>query len=802
MIEILLTAIPSLCWMLFRCYQLLQTPAERLARHLNVDIPHTPSVCVDLIGQNAVVVHWDIEIQPDENIFYVILLNGKEAATLAQTSAKLCSLEPDSLYRIQVLSVNALSNFRSQSPAVYIHTLAKTKKTFPFSVEKEVCLPRQVSDLSTTNYSMGLTLEEVDKLDSERALAEYLYLFQNELTRLNKDVRGFTEHQHEEANRLKAELDSFKKELDEESDIRVKKDLNVKDLEKRKDSLTFDRLKLSKQLKNHQSSQSMHLNRLTELKARLSKLVEKHQHALNAADSEKARVLTKVESLHGDIHLIREENASAEEALKALANERRDLVNLVSSLKPLVEQFTLAVPDHSPNASQNSLSTVDVFTREGTLSKMGSDTLRKVFSIKPEWEGDVNKELEALAGLELSWTTGFRAAIGRFLAMQNSLDIARTNEDEGYQPQKMTEYQASIEFGGFSNALPKPTRRRNFEGSSSPSPPPEEFSHYNLIYEGDLGLIGVERDVSFDRSSDFLQSPELNFQPVNSLVHSLQLQQSLQQAFQQNLQNQQYPQNHTQPNTQRSMLQQEYSEYPVPESSLAEYQPYQQEYQDYQFQQDYQPNYQQDSRQEYPQYPGADYRYPAAEYRYPAADYQTQAVQDFQDFQQDYERSSLSRIFAATQPDLTPAQPDLTVRTGFPYDDQVYGLRSPELENSFVHPQPSVWNNQPYYQGISLPPSVHATLALPPLHLLQHSLSESVFNSLLLSNSTLQVASTSIWLERPLTSLLSYRTPGLWGNEASPNLPMSEFQPFTLSIPMRNSTSERRNDDISDIRLL
>ena len=45
-----------------------------------------------------------------------------------------------------------------------------------------------------------------------------------------------------------------------------------------------------------------------------------------------------------------------------------------------------------------------------------------------------------------SWKEAFRAEIKKFVSIHQALEVARMNLDQNYQPVKMTEYQASIEF--------------------------------------------------------------------------------------------------------------------------------------------------------------------------------------------------------------------------------------------------------------------------------------------------------------------------------------------------------------------
>lgn len=869
--------------MLFRCYQLLQTPAERLARHLNVEIPHKPSVCIDLISADAVVIHWDIETQPEENIFYVILLNGKEAATLSQTSAKLCSLRSDNLYRIQVLAVNAISNFRSQSPALYVRTSATNKsKTRPFSRTRELSLLRSFSGASTTNYSLDLSADDVSNLDDENVLSEYLSVFQNELRRLRKDVELFTENNRTEMARLRAEHETYKKELNEETECKVKKDTDVKGLEKRKDSLTFDKLKLAKQLKNHHSHQNMHTSRLAELKVKVGKLQEKKQHVGKNASSERARAQQKMSVTHSELAHIKKEIAELEESARALTSERREVAHIASTLRPLVEQLTLPVLESSPSNSTTSLA-LECFTRDGQITKSGSEAIRKVLLVRPDWEGDVLPEMELFLRAESTWKSAFRASIRRFLAVQNSMETARANSYEGYQPQKMSEYQASVEFGGFSNAISK-TKKKMYDGSASPSPPPDDdwYGHYSSVYD-DSGLafglangLFVDRSVQLEPTRSLAESNRslnmdsrsilesrnadsrgypmetsrsLNMdhirissddsrndllmnsammdsniynmslaQPVaqvpllQSLISNAQLNQlglQSQSSLHQSLPEMQYLQLSLQLNLEQNLQQQRINAYQQAQLNLQQQnlQLSQASFQTNQFQnnlllQGYQSNLLQSQiqsfnlqLQEYPEFKElTDYT------KYP----------EYTGYQPEYQENIVADQF---RPNLdTPLDQQDPVRTGFPYDDKAYDLSSPSAEKSFLYPQ-SMWQTPSYLRGFTLPQSVKVDLApsvqqlpVPSLSNLgaQNSMNEA-FNGYLFPSNTLQVSSTSIWLDRAMVNLQSHNRTVSGGSQlwnASPNPMVSGFLPFAPLLRDKTSGTGRRADELSDMRLL
>lgn len=515
MLEVLLTAVPALCWLLCRVVQLLQQPLETLFQKLNIDIPHSPQVTVDCLGRNDVVLHWDLESAPDENIYYVVLVNGREAATLAGRSIKVCGLELGKMYQLRVLAVNATSNFRAQSMAIFV-----TTKGLLEGVEWEM---RSTLVNKTEGGEVAkdlIAVEEVEKIEDFGILHNQLVAYQLELQRVIADMAAFNGSQQAEMLELAKSYDEYKEMLSEEHEIRGKKDLDVKTLEKKKDTLTFEKLKLSKQLRNQHSHKTIHESSLAELKSRVAKLEEKKHHVLNTASLEKSRVDAQVDRLHGEIAELKSQLISLESQSKQLNIEKKELAHVASNLRPLVEQFTVfnsqpAAPggDLSPNGSLTSLNSAsfEVFTRDSLLTKGGAELLRKLTVLRPEWEAEINKEFELLTSLELLWKSAYRAAIRKFVLLHNSVEQARAAANPGYQPQKLTEYQASVEFGGFSNALSKPRIPKVYtfvDENSSPavesprsgavSPPPEKATTplygrvYENLHDNNLGSLGID----------------------------------------------------------------------------------------------------------------------------------------------------------------------------------------------------------------------------------------------------------------------------------------------------------------------
>lgn len=734
MIELLLTALPSLCWVLARCFQLLRVPADRLARQLNVYIPHTPTICVESLAPTSIGFHWSIDIKLDENLFFVVLVNGKDVGTLSHTSVRLDQLLPNTLYSLQVLAVNAVSNYHSQSPVVYVETPetgSPLRLLVPAVAEQEpaakpACVPQ--------NFPYDLRPEDVGAITDASTLATYLGVFQGDLARLSADFDALSRRQQTEEASLRESMELHRKELSEGADARARKDSDIKELERRKDTLSFSKLKLFKQLKTHESHRNIHLSKLADLQLRVAKLLERRQHILNAAESERNKVFYNVEALNGDISGLRGKIHTLEDQIKTVSAQRRDLAAAASHLRLLFQQLTFALPSGASTDEVEAQPQNEAFTRDATITAAGSQLLRDIFDAKPEWEADISRELSILQGLELSWKSTFRASLSKFLSFYNSVEVARANRDVDYIPEELTEFQASIEFGGFANALSRPDRKSLFsERSNSPA-----------LSQDDVALAGNRSQVNFYENSPSLSA--LIPHSVNALMLALL-----------------FPKPEYQ-NSLLASLEPEAQEWPQKEP----------------FSQNYADEYSQGSHP--------------------------------QEIQQSYLPSYNGHL--GLEASLAQAIPYAQMQN-FPYNEMYLSppegsFLQPQVSNAsissnlWLHPSNYMEGRRPY-QGLSLSPRVTSE------NLPGNGINDGLFNSILLNPGVPQL-STSIWLDRPLGTLYSHnRTVSsgsqLWRNDARSERSfnegfVSDFVPFSDTIPVRSSPSEDRRNDDYDIRLL
>lgn len=519
MLEVLLTAIPSLCWMLYRCFQLYKTPTNKLGSSLNLDIPHTPLICFDFLSDNSVILHWDIETLPEENIFYVILINGKDAGTLAQQAVKLTNLDSDTLYRIHIVAINVISNFRSQSDAVYFRTLPKgnlQSKTYISRKSNVFYDPKKHAE----KYNLGLSVSDAEELGEQETLMSKLFALQVELVRLSKEFSQNSTSLQLEERQLRDEIQVYKRELNDSAEIRARKETDLKQLEQKKDLLTFQRLKLLKQLRNHNSQKNINLSKLAELKLKVTKLSEKSHHVQNVANSERDKTINSVKVMNRDINDIKGEINKIEDSIKQIKAEKKEISATIAQLKPLVEQFTKSKTSSDIRGGQDltkqKLSAI--FNLDGGLTDLGNELLEKVYLLLPSWAQAMNHELETLHGLESSWKNTFRLSLRKYLSVYNSLEAVRSAADPSYVPQRKSEYQASLEFGGQAYALPKPASLSGDLDSSSDINDLLADNWYDLSRTNDNNSPALSAQVSILNLPSMLHVSEATVAPSSSFL--------------------------------------------------------------------------------------------------------------------------------------------------------------------------------------------------------------------------------------------------------------------------------------------
>ncbi|KAG7661967.1 uncharacterized protein J8A68_004467 [[Candida] subhashii] len=545
MIEILITLVPSLVWLFYRFYLILCTPVERLIEDLNIEIPHTPNICIDSISSNSVVIHWDIEVKNDENLYYVVVVNGTEVATLTCTSCKLNNLEKG-IYEIFVIAINSITSFRSQSKSVYVEMVDGVG--FIDDGKLEDVVEEKALDISASSGSgaaggdedglESITIDQIKSIDSADLLNDYLMKFQNDLIRVNLEYKQFQNNSVKDQENLQQELNFYKSEFEEETDNKVKKDNDVKSLERSKDVLVFRKSKLISQLNLLKNSINLYNTKIKENEAKIKKLQERNAQALNNESQEVSKINEKITKVKQSIEKTKVDYESVEENLRNLYAERKDLISLLNQVKPLIEVFnqTSAAsppisdtsspsPGPAPPSSSGTSNTppstgtpVSIFNKDGSITKPAFEALVKIFQIMPNWQDEIMNEINNYQEFETKWREAFKNEIQNYVTVHHALEMIKHNRDPNYQPAKMNDYMASIDFGGYSNALPKPPKyRRNFSPSVSSFDETTHknyyYNHYNQVYGNENDMNALQPPLAAQQqpqqSSPLFQNPQI-----------------------------------------------------------------------------------------------------------------------------------------------------------------------------------------------------------------------------------------------------------------------------------------------------
>ncbi|KAI5955557.1 hypothetical protein KGF57_003690 [Candida theae] len=511
MLEVLITIIPSICWLLYHFYTILQTPVEKIIEDLNIEIPHIPNICIDSINESSIVIHWDIEVKSDENLYYIIVINGQDVASLTSTSCKLNNLDPKQVYTIEVVASNTITNFKSKSRPVYIETLSKDDVK---QLVENTDLLKPVSSEARDENLNAITIEQIKDIDDAKLVNSYLIKTQNELAKSNSEYTNFQTAIREEQNTLQKELNIYRAEYEEETDSKNKKDHDVKALERVKNNLSFKKSKLIAQLNNLTSSLAIQRTKFQENDSKIIKLRERNSHLSELEKQVKASIDEEMEKVLQQLQNDKQQYEAVEESLKSLTVEKKDTIVLKNKLRPLLDQFNnqtthdhSASPSPGPNGSSTSLHSLNasIFNKDGSLTKNSFEALLKIFQLIPSWQDEIMREINNYQEIENHWKSAFKAEVKNFVAVHQALEIAKLNIDDSYQPVKLNEYQASIEFGGYGNALPKP--RFSSQGKAERNAATEEVgssfrNHYSQVYTNNENQAPVTQPPSLPQDYD------------------------------------------------------------------------------------------------------------------------------------------------------------------------------------------------------------------------------------------------------------------------------------------------------------
>ncbi|KKK12934.1 Fibronectin type III domain protein [Aspergillus rambellii] len=113
----------ALTWLLYRAWQVCQTPNEVLVEKLGLDIPPPPEVTLEEITAREIRIAWKQPEFHNSIHKHIIQVNGTKVgeSKRAETAVEILNLLPGTIYHICVLSVSA-ANFQTPSAIIHVRT--------------------------------------------------------------------------------------------------------------------------------------------------------------------------------------------------------------------------------------------------------------------------------------------------------------------------------------------------------------------------------------------------------------------------------------------------------------------------------------------------------------------------------------------------------------------------------------------------------------------------------------------------------------------------------------------------------
>ncbi|KAG2415067.1 hypothetical protein HFD88_006258 [Aspergillus terreus] len=339
------TILWALIWLLYRAWQVCQTPNEVLVEKLGLDIPPPPELTLEEITAREIRIAWKQPEFHNSIHKHIIQVNGAKVgeSKRAETAVEILNLVPGNIYHICVCSVSA-ANFQTPSAVVHVRT-----KSLPLSQSQQnasnsnitirASIPRSTAGLAAPSAPIMSREHSGGQLQSKRAPAgrkqspaasgaETLHGSVDDLQRVSgSDDRD--ESLEELAERLKLlqhENETVEKQAADEEEEHI---ALLKELEKQRDELK-KRVKEKDEASGDLKKQVYKLesvNRSVQSeKAKRERLLQQKESERQKRKDDIVRWQEKVVRMATDATHAKEEKARVEEEGKKRADAVREKI--------------------------------------------------------------------------------------------------------------------------------------------------------------------------------------------------------------------------------------------------------------------------------------------------------------------------------------------------------------------------------------------------------------------------------------------------------------------------------------------
>lgn len=486
MIEVLITLIPSIIWLVYRCIKVLRAPTDDIIHDLNIDIPHIPNICIDSISSNSITIHWDIKINNDEQLNYIVIVNNQEAATLSSTNCQFNDLNPDTIYQFQIIAVNLINNFKSQSNPIFVETTSENESEIvlkEFNNNDDIVEDIEKFKTNLINHNISdddishkdISIDSISQITDEKSLDKLLKLSQYKLLLVFNEFRNQQVSIDEEIKKINKNYESLNSDLKDSNQVINLSLSNFKEKQKKKEDVMLIKNKFVDQLVELKRTYQTKLKRFEHLQDELNSLQKEKDKIELKKFNEKDEINNEINEIKLEISNIKQEIHKNEISLKNSKNNKKQINNYWEFLKKLVEPWQKE----------------KVFNDDNSINNKGLDILNNIIS-NTTWSSEIQSDLNELNRLDNAWRNSFKVEIKNYVTNFRDLETLKCQRDKSYVPKIIDEYDASIEFGGESNKLFKKRKIRNrsksqtLSSSSSSSPGPNQSMNNIQDFYGDI----------------------------------------------------------------------------------------------------------------------------------------------------------------------------------------------------------------------------------------------------------------------------------------------------------------------------
>ncbi|KAL4806508.1 hypothetical protein BDV18DRAFT_152030 [Aspergillus unguis] len=321
----------ALIWLLYRAWQVCQTPNDVLIEKLGLDIPPPPEVTLEEITAREIRIAWKQPEFHNSIHKHIIQVNGSKVgeSKRAETAVEILNLAPGNIYHICVLSISA-ANFQTPSAVIHVRT-----KSLPASQSEDnasssgptirASIPRSTAGLPTPSAPQmarehsGGPLQKRSSVGRRQSPAAGTADVSHSHPETQHSAAAYDHNEDISllADRLKSlqhDNEALEKQTAEEEEEHI---ALLKDLEKQRDDLK----KRVKEKDEASGDLKKHVNKLESVNRTVQSEKAKRERVLQQKEADRRKLQIATDTTHA-----REEKARLEEEGKKRADEVREKI--------------------------------------------------------------------------------------------------------------------------------------------------------------------------------------------------------------------------------------------------------------------------------------------------------------------------------------------------------------------------------------------------------------------------------------------------------------------------------------------